>query len=102
MTEAVLATAERVLPDLRAHVVHAEASTPVTHERFTLAWGGSALGLAPERRLVPGRRLGAATPLPGLFLTGVTLAPVPGVAGALDAGAATAGAVLGRDLRTMT
>lgn len=97
LLEAVLETAERVVPDLRQHLVHREAATPVTQERHTLAWSGTALGLEVTRNQVGRHRLGAATPLPGLFLTGVGTAQVPGVLWAVDSGVAAARAVLERD-----
>ena len=98
LTEAVLDTASLLLPDLREHIVHCEASTPVTHERFTLATSGSAYGLELSRRQVGGGRPGVQSPIPGLFLTGAGTRYMPGVASTLHGGAGTAGAVLGRDL----
>ncbi|WP_170970177.1 phytoene desaturase family protein [Nocardioides jishulii] len=98
MVDAVLATAETVIPGLRDHVLHCEASTPVTHERHTLASGGSALGLAVTGGQVGDRRPDVTSPVRGLFLTGSGTRHLPGVVNTLRGGAATAGAVLGRDL----
>lgn len=98
LLEAVLKTAETVLPDLREHVVHQEASTPVTHERFTLSWSGSAFGLEMTRDQVGPFRPDVTTPVPGLHLTGAGTRHMHGIASTINGGVATAGAILGRDL----
>lgn len=92
--DAVLTTAETVLPGLRRHVVHQEVSTPVTHEHHTLAWAGTTHGLERSRRQVGRTGLGPRTPLPGLFLTGAGSTYVPGIAATLEGGRRTAAAVL--------
>ncbi|GGD13626.1 hypothetical protein [Nocardioides daphniae] len=66
--------------------------------RRTSASGGSALGLALTVDQVGSRRPDVTSPLPGLFLTGAGTRHLPGVLNTLHGGAATAGAVLGRDL----
>lgn len=98
LIEAVLDTAETVIPDLRQHVVHCEAATPVTHERFTLAWSGTAHGLEVAWNQVGPFRPGVTSPIPGLFLAGAGTTQVPGIVATVAGGVATAGAVLGRDL----
>lgn len=98
LLEAVVRTAETVIPDLRQRVVHQEAWTPVTHERFTLAWSGTAHGLEVARDQVGPFRPDVTTPIPGLHLAGVGTRNMPGIASAIDGGVATAGAILGRDL----
>lgn len=98
LLEAVLDTVELVVPDLRRHVVHREAATPVTQERYTLAWSGTSLGPERTRGQVGPVRPDATTPVPGLFLTGAGTTYVPGIVSTVESGVAAAGAVLGRDL----
>ncbi|WP_110241056.1 phytoene desaturase family protein [Nocardioides gilvus] len=100
LTESVIDTACLVIPDLRAHIVHREAATPVTQERFTLATDGSAYGLELASRQIGRFRPDVKSPIPGLFLTGAGTRHLHGVVGTLYGGAGTAGAILGRDLYT--
>ena len=92
MSERLLEIAYRERPSLRGHVVHAELSTPLSTRHFTAHPDGEIYGLShtPARFRLP---LRAATPVPGLFITGQDLVSC-GVAGALFGGAITAAAVL--------
>ncbi|MCO5171704.1 MAG: NAD(P)/FAD-dependent oxidoreductase [Planctomycetes bacterium] len=94
----LLAQAERALPGLGASVVFQEVSTPLTHERYTRASGGTSYGIA----LTPGqslhRRPGAACEVDGLFLCGASLRNGHGIAGAMLSGVFAAGAALRRNL----
>lgn len=69
ITEAVIDTACLVLPELRDHIVHREASTPVTQERFTLATHGSVYGLEMTWDQIGPWRPDVRTPIEGLFLS---------------------------------
>ncbi|QUH03452.1 NAD(P)/FAD-dependent oxidoreductase [Saccharopolyspora erythraea] len=90
--------ATQVLPDLREHIVWEEAATPVTQERYTLATGGSCLGLEVSTGQFGLHRPRATTPVRGLYLTGAGTRSGPGVVGATTSGVIAAGAVLGRNL----
>lgn len=65
--EAMIQTAERALPGLRAAVEQFWCSSPATWERFTGTPGGSAFGLQKHE---PMDYLPVGTPLPWLWLTG--------------------------------
>ena len=98
VTEAVIDTASLVIPDLRDHVVHREASTPVTQERFTLASGGTVYGLEMTWDQIGPFRPDVRSPIPGLFLAGAGTKHMHGIVSTVNGGAGTAGAILGRDL----
>lgn len=98
LTQAMIDAAERVIPDIREHIVWKEAATPITQERFTFSTGGTSYGIA----LSPGQ-FGPARPEPtteieGLYLTGASTVFGHGIAGVMRGGVGTAAAVLDRDL----
>ena len=97
--EALIASADSVLPGLSQHIVLREASTPITHERFTGATGGTGYGLELATDQVGLQRPGPTTEIRGLFLVGASTRWCHGVMGAMNGGVGTASAVLGRDLR---
>ena len=82
-----------------AHVVLQEASTPITHERFTGATGGACYGWELSTGQVGLGRPGPGTEIGGLFLVGASTRWCHGVMGVMNGGVGTAGAVLGRDIR---
>ncbi|MFC6153945.1 phytoene desaturase family protein [Nocardioides yefusunii] len=98
ITQAVIDTACLVVPDLREHLVHVEASTPITQERFTLATHGTVYGLEMTWDQIGPFRPDVTSPVPGLFLAGAGTKHMHGIVSTLNGGAGTAGAVLGRDL----
>ena len=99
MTEALIERASSVVPDLAAHVVLQEASTPITHSRFTGATAGACYGWELSARQVGLGRPGPGTEISGMFLVGASTRWCHGVMGVMLGGLATAGTVLGRDLR---
>jgi phytoene dehydrogenase-like protein len=96
IANALLALVERHHPGFAALVEFREVATPLSVAYFTASPGGAIYGLPGTagryRRL---GLLGVRTAVPGLLLTGAD-AFVPGVVGALFAGAAAAGAAMGR------
>jgi all-trans-retinol 13,14-reductase len=96
LTERLIDRAAAVIPDLRAHIVWREASTPVTHERFTLSSLGSSYGIEMAADQIGPRRPGPRTELPGLWLTGASTSSGNGIVGAVWGGMNTAGAILRR------
>jgi len=98
LTELLIDRAAGVIPDLREHLVWREASTPVTHERFTLSTGGACYGLELARDQVGPKRPGVRTEIRGLYLTGASTVWGHGIVGVMLGGVGTAGAVLKRDL----
>ncbi|HEX6246418.1 MAG TPA: NAD(P)/FAD-dependent oxidoreductase [Nocardioidaceae bacterium] len=86
--------AEHVVPGLSASIVHEEVATPVTSERFMRVTDGTSYGPAFTPRQT-WTRLGAASPVEGLFHAGASVRPSHGVTGTLMGGVAAAAAVTG-------
>jgi phytoene desaturase len=99
MAERVIDEATRLLPDIREHIVWKEAATPITHERYTLATGGTSYGLEHSPDQWGLRRPRPKTEIDGLFLAGASTFYAHGVLGVMLGGVACASAVLKRDLR---
>ncbi len=90
----VLDQAERIIPDLRRHIVYQEASTPLTHTRYTRSTGGTSYGIAATPAQFLERRPGASTPIVGLYLAGASTRSGHGIAGAMLSGVYAAEGVL--------
>lgn len=93
------ATLEEQMPAMRGHIEHAELSTPLTTQHFMNYPQGEIYGVAATPARYKLRRLGARTPLPGLYLTGQDVTSL-GVAGALFGGVISASVVLKKNLMT--
>ncbi|MGN6257573.1 MAG: phytoene desaturase family protein [Solirubrobacterales bacterium] len=91
--------ATKLIPDLRDHIIWSEAATPITHERYTLASGGTAYGLEHSPQQWGLHRPRARTEIEGLYLAGASTFYAHGVLGVMLGGVACAGAILARDLR---
>jgi phytoene dehydrogenase-like protein len=74
LTEKLIAVAERVVPELRRHIVVAEAATPVTFARYGRGTAGAIYGTAAGARF-----RGCRAPVPGLYLAGAGADIGPGV-----------------------
>jgi all-trans-retinol 13,14-reductase len=98
LTEQLIDRAATVIPGLRQHIVWREASSPLTHERFTAASLGSCYGLEMAADQIGPRRPGPRTEIRGLWLTGASTRWGNGIVGAVSSGLGTAGAVLRRPL----
>lgn len=98
LTERMIDGAARLFPDIREHIVWEEAATPITHERYTLATGGTSYGLEHTPDQWGLHRPRWKTEIDGLFLVGASTFYAHGVLGVMLGGVACAGAVLGRDL----
>lgn len=89
--EKILASLERLMPDLRRHVVVRRAMTPLDFERELFAKHGSAFSLAPlltqSAWFRPHNRDDS---IPGLYLVGAGTHPGAGVPGVVNSGKATA------------
>ena len=92
--ERVIAAAEHVIPDLRAHVVFREAATPLTHTRYTGSSGGTSYGIAATPEQFLERRPSATTPVAGLFLAGASMRAGHGIVGAMTSGVHAADRIL--------
>ena len=91
----MIAAAEHVIPGLRDHVVFQEASTPLTHTRYTGSTGGTSYGIAATPEQFLERRPGSTTPIAGLFLAGASMRAGHGIAGAMTSGVQAADRILG-------
>ena len=98
LAERLIGVAERVIPDLAAHIDWRETATPVTQERFTHSTGGTSYGIEFACDQMGPLRLGPRTEIPGLFLCGANTPWGHGIASVLRGGIGTASAVLERDL----
>ncbi len=87
-------TAEHVIPGLRDAIVQEESATPISSERLMRVAGGTSYGPAFTPRQT-WTRLGASSPVRGLFHAGATVRPSSGVAPALLSGLLAASAVTG-------
>lgn len=99
LSERMIDGAAELIPDIREHIVWQEAATPITHERYTLASGGTSYGLEHSPDQWGLRRPRWRTEIDGLFVVGASTFYAHGVLGAMLGGVACAGAVLGRDLQ---
>jgi all-trans-retinol 13,14-reductase len=98
LTRTLIDHAARLIPGLREHIVFAEASTPITQERFTLSSAGSCYGIELARDQVGPRRPRPRTEIAGLYLTGASTIYNHGISGSLSGGMGTASSILRRDL----
>ncbi len=98
MTERMLDAAEQVLGPFRDHIVHLETATPLTHQRYTHATGGTSYGYLHSPGQSGQNRPSHRTEIDGLWLTGANTSSGHGIAGAMVGGVVCAGQVLGRHL----
>lgn len=104
LTQALIDSAQAVLADqlggasLRDHVVHVETATPLSHERYTHATGGTSYGYvhSPEQSGI--HRPAHRTEIDGLWLVGANTVSGHGIAGAMVGGVNCAGGILDRSL----
>lgn len=98
--ERLVDAAERMIPGIRQHIVWQEASTPITHERYTLSTGGTSYGIEISPDQIGPNRPGHATEVAGLYLTGANTQSGHGISGVIRSGIDCAGVIAGRDLFT--
>jgi phytoene desaturase len=93
--ERILESLERLMPDLRRHVVVKRYQTPRGFERDLFAHHGSAFSVAPKLTQSAWFRPHNRDPkLPGLYIVGAGTHPGAGVPGVISSAKATAGLVL--------
>jgi len=91
----ILASLERVMPDVRKHVVTKRWFTPNDFQRTLGAFQGSAFSLAPQLTQSAWFRPHNRDPkIPGLYIVGAGTHPGAGVPGVVNSGKATAGVLL--------
>jgi prolycopene isomerase len=91
----MLELAERHYPGLNDRLLHVEAGSPRTVERYTLNFKGAAYGWDPTPDQVAASRPAIRGPLEGLFHTGHWTRPGGGIAAVSYSGILAAQAVLG-------
>ena len=89
---------EAVLPGIKQHIVWKEASTPLSHERYTLSSDATAYGLECNVKQFGPLRPKSKTIISGLFIAGTSTAWGPSIEGVFLSGLHAASAILGRDL----
>jgi phytoene dehydrogenase-like protein len=94
----LVGAAERVIPDLGAHIDWQETATPVTQERFTHSTGGTSYGIEFACDQMGPLRMGPDTEIAGLYLCGASTPLGHGIGSVLRSGVAAASAVIGRNL----
>lgn len=82
----MLSAAEEAIGPFREHIVHLEAATPISHERYTLATGGTPYGLAQWGG--SGGRPDTHTTVEGLYVVGASTRYGSGITGAAVGGMA--------------
>jgi phytoene desaturase len=91
----ILASLERLLPDLRKHVVTRRAFTPLDFQSELLAYNGSAFSVAPTLlQSAWFRPHNRDDDIPGLYLVGAGTHPGAGLPGVVSSAKATAGLIL--------
>lgn len=91
----ILASLERLLPDLRKHVVTRRAFTPLDFQNELLAFHGSAFSVAPTLlQSAWFRPHNRDDDIPGLYLVGAGTHPGAGLPGVVSSAKATAGLIL--------
>ncbi|MEV5281237.1 NAD(P)/FAD-dependent oxidoreductase [Streptomyces sp. NPDC051993] len=96
LTEAMLQAAEEAIGPFRENIVHLEAATPLTHERYTLSTGGTPFGLAEWGGA--GARPDTRTSVDGLHVVGANTRYGSGITGVAVGGIACAAQILERRL----
>ena len=92
--DAILASLERVLPDLRKHVVTRRWHTPLTFRDELNSFHGSAFSCAPKLTQSAWFRPHNRDPnIAGLYLVGAGTHPGAGVPGVINGAKATAGLI---------
>ena len=95
LTEKMIKTLEKVLPDVRNHIVQKELGTPITNEYYINSTKGSVYGTEKKLTQIGPFAYGAKSEIKNLYLCGASIVS-HGVAGAGYSGLQTAGEILGK------
>ena len=102
LVEQLIDGAEKVVGEIRGHILWKEAATPMTQTRYTLSSEGSCYGIELATDQFGPLRPEPRTSIEGLYLSGVSTRSGHGIVGAMNGGVESASAVLGRNLRRET
>jgi prolycopene isomerase len=76
LADKLIASAEKIIPQLSKHIVYKDIATPLTYERYTLNSEGASHGWFPA----PGAKMRSQkTPFKNLFQAGHWTFPGPGI-----------------------
>ena len=95
LTEKMIKTLEKVLPDVRNHIVQKELGTPITNEYYINSTKGSVYGTEKKLTQIGPFSYRAKSEIKNLYLCGASIVS-HGVAGAGYSGLQTAGEILGK------
>jgi all-trans-retinol 13,14-reductase len=84
----MIAQAERLIPDLGAHIVYRQEASPRTFERYAWTTAGSIYGPTWDSQRPPLK-----SPIPGLYLAGSGVFPGPGIEAVVISGTLAADAI---------
>lgn len=93
LTEKMIKTLEKVLPNVREHIVHKELGTPITNEYYIKTTNGSVYGTEKKLTQIGPFAYKAKSEIKNLYLCGASIVS-HGVAGAGYSGLQTAGEIL--------
>jgi prolycopene isomerase len=93
--ERMLKLAERYIPGLSRHILHIEAGSPGTMQRYTQNHQGAAYGWEASPEQSGANRIANRSPLPGLYFSGHWCSPGGGVYGVSVSGVQAAQQILG-------
>lgn len=93
LTEKMIKTLEKVLPNIREHIVHKELGTPITNEYYINSTNGSVYGTEKKLMQIGPFAFKAKSEIKNLHLCGASIVS-HGVAGAGYSGLQTAGEIL--------
>lgn len=93
LTEKMIKTLEKVLPNVRKHIVHQELGTPITNEYYINSTRGSVYGTEKKLLQIGPFAYKAKSEIENLYLCGASIVS-HGVAGAGYSGVQTAGEIL--------
>lgn len=93
LTEKMIKTLEKVVPNVREHIVHKELGTPITNEYYINSTRGSVYGTEKKLMQIGPFAYKAKSEIKNLYLCGASIVS-HGVAGAGYSGVQTAGEIL--------
>ncbi len=95
LTEKMIKTLEKVLPNVREHIVHKKLGTPITNEYYINSTRGSVYGTEKKLTQIGPFAYKAKSEITNLYLCGASIVS-HGVAGAGYSGVQTAGEILNK------
>jgi phytoene dehydrogenase-like protein len=95
LTQKMLNTLEKVIPNVRNHIVHQELGTPITNEYYINATRGSVYGTEKSLGQIGPFAFKPKSEIKNLFLCGASISS-HGIAGASYSGVQTAGIILNK------